>query len=105
MNVYALLGLMIPLVAVLLLFGIPIIAIWTDHRRKVLDMKLRSRQQADQALLQRIDEVQRQLIELRETATQYDVSFDTSLQRIEARLNGIERRVEVVEQSGQRTTH
>jgi len=103
MDWAAVLALMIPLSAVLLIFGIPIIAIWTDHRRKVLDMQLRSRQQADQAVMEKLAEVQRQIADLRETTTQYDLSFDTALQRVEARLNGIEQRVQAVEQGGQRT--
>jgi hypothetical protein len=39
-----------------------------------------------------IEALRRELHELRDTATRFDMSFDTALQRLEARMAGIENR-------------
>ncbi len=88
----------IPLAFVVLIGLIPIMAIVTYHRRKVLEIKLAGVQKSDQAMIERIEAVRQELAQLRDTATQYDVSFDTALRRIESRVNNLDSRVAQVEQ-------
>lgn len=43
-------------------------------------------------------EVKKQLAELRDMATRYDLSFDTALKRLEGRMTFLEQRVQPMEQ-------
>lgn len=92
------LALFIPILAVLLIFGIPIIAILTSHMRNMAQMKLDAQQKGDARLLAEIEQLRKEFASLRDTATQYDLSFDTALQRVEGRLGSIESRVGALEQ-------
>jgi hypothetical protein len=83
---------LIPLAVVCLIFGIPIVAILTHHHRKVLEMKLRLKQETDQSLRRELQSIRSQIEQLRDTTTQYDMSFDTALQRLEARVSHLETR-------------
>ncbi len=82
--------LLIPLVVVTLIFGIPIVAILTHHHRKVLEMKLRLKQEMDQSIRMELQSIRNQIQQLRDTTTQYDMSFDTALQRLESRVSHLE---------------
>jgi hypothetical protein len=86
-------GEVIGLVAVLCIFGIPLSAIWTAHRQKVLEMQMRLRNEGDAGVHAAIDALREEVRALRDTTTQYDLSFDTALQRMERRVEGLERRV------------
>lgn len=81
--------LMIPLAGM----ALGLVAIYTSHQRKVLEMRLRMQQEergrSDSGLSALRDEVG----ELRDTATRYDISFDTALQRIESRVSNLEQRL------------
>lgn len=119
-------GELIPLVAILCVFGIPLSAIWTGHRRKILEMQLQLRNQGDQfdlphtgiwpgfrrmnrgmqsqvqnqaaqGLRAEIEALRAEVHQLRDTSTQYDLSFDSALQRMGSRVEGVERRVGEVE--------
>jgi hypothetical protein len=90
-------GEVIGLVAVSLIFGIPIVKIWTDHQRKVLEMKLRLHNQGDSGVRAELEALRQELHSLRDTSTQYDLSFDTALQRMEHRVEAIERRGQVAQ--------
>src|SRR5437762_2626724 len=85
-------GEIIGLVAVVLIFGIPIVKIWTDHQRKVLEMKLQLKNHGDTGLRGELEALRDEVRSLRDTSMQYDLSFDTALQRMEQRVEGIERR-------------
>ncbi|HXG23576.1 MAG TPA: hypothetical protein VNJ09_03395 [Chthonomonadales bacterium] len=86
-------GELIGLIAVLCIFSTPIVAVLASHHRKVLELKLKAREQADQNVLAELRELKRQMIELRDTTTRYDVSFDTALQRLEGRVRLLEARL------------
>jgi hypothetical protein len=84
-----------------LVFSVPLVAIWTEHRRKLLELKLRLNAERD-ARAPSGDEVRdlaRQLSELRATATEYDISFDSALQRLESRMNLLDERLKRLEHS------
>ena len=78
--------------------GIPIVAIWTYHQRKMMEMKLRMGGEGRQVVSGELQEIKQQLAELRDTTTRYDLSFDAALQRIESRVGHLESRVSSVEQ-------
>jgi hypothetical protein len=78
--------------AVILVFSIPLFAIWTGHRRKMLEMQLMLRGSGHATSDATIAAVREELRSLRDTTTQYDMSFDTALQRMERRVEGLERR-------------
>lgn len=88
----------VPLAFLGLIFAVPILAIVTYHKRKMMEIKLAGVQKSDQAMIERIEAVRRELAQLRDTATQYDVSFDTALHRIETRVTSIDLRVTAIEQ-------
>lgn len=85
-------GEIIGLVAVTLIFGIPIVKIWTDHQRKVLEMRLQLNKQGDTGVRAELEALRKEVNSLRDTSMQYDLSFDTALQRMEQRVEAMERR-------------
>jgi hypothetical protein len=83
-------GDLIGLVAVVLIFGTPFFAMWT--RYQLARERLRQ-EKTDKALGQ----IREELAQVRETSTQYALSFEDALQRIERRLDSLEQRVSAVE--------
>ena len=76
--------------SIIFIFSIPLLAITTTHRRKMLEMKLRMHTQGDDSLRATVDQLRSEVRSLRDTTTQYDMSFDTALQRIERRVDSLE---------------
>jgi hypothetical protein len=76
--------------AILCVFGTPMLLILTSHHRKMLEMKLRMHNQGDESLRASVDQLRAEVRSLRDTTTQYDMSFDTALQRIERRVDSLE---------------
>jgi hypothetical protein len=87
------------MVAILLIFGLPIIAVITSHHRKLMEMKLRMGADRHSTSSQDLQDLKRAIDELRDTTTRYDISFDAALQRIESRVGHLEGRVNTIEQS------
>jgi hypothetical protein len=83
---------LIPIIAILGIFGIPLSAIWTSHRRQVLEMQLRLQNQGDANVRAAIDDLRQEVKALRDTTMQYDLSFDSALQRMERRVEALENR-------------
>jgi hypothetical protein len=88
-------ALMIPLAAVVGMFILPI---WTAHQRKMMELKLQAGQKTDDNLLRELQSIKDQIVELRDTTTRYDMSFDSALQRMESRVGHLETRVSSMEQ-------
>ncbi len=76
--------------AILMVFGVPMIAIITSHRRKMLEMKLRATNTGDESLRMAVESLRAEVRSLRDTSTQYDMSFDNALQRMERRVDSLE---------------
>jgi hypothetical protein len=89
-------GEIIGLVAVICVFSTPVIAILANHRQKIAEIKARG-QSADSGLANEIRELKKQVEEMRDTTSRYDMSFDTALQRIESRVANVETRVKGLE--------
>src|SRR5438132_8565719 len=83
--------------AIFAVFSIPIFAMWTHHRRKVLEMQLQLRNQNNSGSTSDLEALRQEVRALRDTTMQYDLSFDTALQRMEQRVEGIERRVATIQ--------
>jgi hypothetical protein len=83
---------LIPIIAIIGIFGIPLSAIWTSHRRQMLEMQLQMRNQGDTNVRAAIDDLRQEVKALRDTTMQYDLSFDSALQRMEHRVEALENR-------------
>jgi exonuclease VII small subunit len=83
-------GDLIGLVAVVLIFGGPMFALWTRYR---LEHERLRQEKSDKAF----EQLRQELAQVRETSTQYALSFEDALQRIERRLDSLEQRVSAVE--------
>ena len=90
-------GELIGLVAIVMIFGIPITAILAGHHKNVLEMKLKMRQGGDQDVVSELRDLKQQMVDLRDTTTRYDLSFDAALQRLESRMGTVEERMGRVE--------
>ncbi len=86
-------------IAIVMVFGIPIVAILTKHHQKLMEMKMARGQHGDSSVVAEIEGLRRQITEMRDTTTRYDLSFDAALQRIEQRVGHLEGRVSSLEQT------
>ena len=82
-------GELIAIIAILCVFGIPIIAILSEHKRKMAAMGM-GQGAANANVLNELRELKSKVEELRDTTTRYDLSFDTALQRLESRMTHME---------------
>jgi hypothetical protein len=86
------------LMAIVFVFSIPMLAIWTHHKRKMMELQIKLRGQGDNLDSRpEIEALRQELRALRDTTTQYDLSFDTALQRMESRMEGVERQVKAIQ--------
>lgn len=92
-------GEFIGLIAVLGIFGIPLSAIWGHNRRRMMELRLRMSQGDNASVQAAIEALRAEVRTLRDTTMQYDISFDSALQRVESRVDQIERRVMPTETS------
>ncbi|MCX6361202.1 MAG: hypothetical protein NT029_15455 [Armatimonadetes bacterium] len=85
-------GMVFALAVMATIMAVPIVAILTSHMRAVLELKLQHRMQGGSAS-EAVEALRREMAELRDTSTRFDVSFDTALQRMEERMSTLEQRV------------
>jgi len=85
-------ALLIPIIAISGGLAIPIVAIWTTHKRKVLEMQIQLRGGVDDNVRAELNALREEVRSLRDTSMQYDISFDTALQRMERRMLSVEGR-------------
>lgn len=83
-------GDLVGLVAVVLIFGGPTFAMWTRYQ---LERERIRQEKNDKAF----EQVRQELAQVRETSTQYALSFEDALQRIERRLDDLEQRMGAME--------
>ena len=81
-------GEFVGLVAVVCFFGIPLSAIWGHNRRRMMELKMRVNHGDDVS----VEALRAEVRTLRDTTMQYDISFDSALQRVESRVDQMERR-------------
>ena len=73
-----------------MVLSLPFYAIWTYHKRKLEEIKARQRSTIDKVTVEAIAELRKEMAALRDTTTQYDMSFDTALKRLESRMDNVE---------------
>ncbi len=83
-------GDIIGLVAVVLIFGGPMFAMWTRYQ---LERERIRQEKSDKAF----EQIRQELSQVRETSTQYALTFEDALQRIENRFDSLEQRLSTVE--------
>ena len=77
----------IPVMGVL---AIPLLAIWTHHRRKMEEMSLQRQQMLSEDMRNEFAALRSEIKALRDTTMQYDLSFDTTLHTLERRVGQLE---------------
>ena len=85
-------GEFVGLVAVVCFFGIPLSAIWGHNRRRMMELKMRVNHGDDASVRAAVEALRAEVRTLRDTTMQYDISFDSALQRVESRVDQMERR-------------
>ncbi|MCS6919136.1 MAG: hypothetical protein NZM28_05155, partial [Fimbriimonadales bacterium] len=87
----------IALVAVIGIFGpgllIPITAMVLKHRKEMLKMELDKRKLSNQEVSKQIEALREEIAQLRETATQYDMSLQANLEGLHERVRALEQQV------------
>jgi predicted nucleic acid-binding Zn-ribbon protein len=71
------------------------------HRQKIAQMRFEQVKKADDAVAAELSALKQQVAALRETTTNYDLSFDSALQRLESRVGNIEQRLAKVERENE----
>jgi hypothetical protein len=80
-----------------MVLAIPWYAISTYHRRKLEEIRAKQKVDIAEETRAAIDALRREVAALRDTSTQYDVSFDTALNRLDSRMAHLAQRVRSVE--------
>lgn len=82
-----------------MVLGVGVIAIVSEHFQKMARIRAQGRGATNDAVMRAIEDLRREVSGLRDTTTQFDVSFDTALQRLEGSVVQLDRRVSAVEQN------
>jgi hypothetical protein len=91
-------AMIVGLLVTMMVFAIPWYAISTYHRRKMEEIRGKHRVDIEAETRAAIEALRQEMAALRDTSTQYDVSFDTALNRLDSRMSHLEQRVRTVEQ-------
>ena len=90
---------LIPLSSIFCVTGIIYVAI----KKQMAETNAKTHNNVDVESLEELKTLKRQIAELRDTTTHYDMSFDSALQRIESRVGHVEGRISTIEQSNQQS--
>ena len=85
------------MVAIGMFFGLPMLVIWTKHQRRMLELQLLKGGNVDQNLQSELQALRQEMRSLRETTMQYDLSFDTALQNMERKQEGLDRKIQTLQ--------
>ena len=85
-----------PLLGIPFVFGIPLMAIWTSHVRKMAEIKSRGDDgKGASALRNEVAALRAEVESLRDTTTKFDLSFDSQLTQLETRMERAESKASV----------
>ena len=73
-----------------MLLALPFYALWTHHRRKMEELRLQQKGNVSEPVRAELNALREEVKQLRDTSMQYDISFDSALQRVEQRVSNIE---------------
>lgn len=79
------------LVAIIMVFSVPLAAILSHHRQQMARFQGGAGRGMFEELRAEIDMLRQEVRSLRDTSTQYDLSFDTALQRMDDRVEKLEK--------------
>lgn len=80
-----------------IVFSVPLLGIWTEHRRKLAEMRLRAAAAPSEQLSAKLLGLHKEIADLRATATEYDLSLDTALETLGQRVDHMEERLRRIE--------
>jgi hypothetical protein len=80
----------VAIIAISCTFGTVFMGMVFHHARKLAELKSRMSQGSNEDVVKEIRDLKKQVEDLRDTTTRYDMSFDTALQRIEGRVGSLE---------------
>ncbi len=87
------------LIALIIAFGLGwpvwLTMVIVRHREKMRQLELK--QQGSPGLVEEVQALRRELTQLRETTTRFDMSFDATLDRLERRMDNFDHRSRVAE--------
>ncbi len=69
-------ALMIPIIAVILIFGTPIAAIFTHHQRKMAELLNQPRNEGDQRLVHELHQLRSELNDMRSVLHEQQIALD-----------------------------
>jgi predicted RNase H-like nuclease (RuvC/YqgF family) len=90
-------GEMIGLVAACLIFGPGVLAVWGNHKRKMAELEIRKLEAIGSSSGNQLETLRRELAELRQTSTGFDLSLDANLQNLQQRIAFLEQRLQELE--------
>lgn len=70
---------------------------WIKYRTKLAQMRWKGNREAESVLQTSLQALREEIRALRDTTTQYDLSFDMALQRLEGRVERLEIRANAAE--------
>jgi hypothetical protein len=76
----------IPIFGITFTMGIPLLAIWTGHVRKLAEIKANGTKSNDNSLRGEVEALRAEVASLRDTTTKFDLSFDSQLTQLETRM-------------------
>ncbi len=82
---------MLSIIVVAIVFSIPMAIIMTYHKRKMEEIRLKKMGMMTEEVKAEFAALRAEVQALRDTTMQYDLSFDTNLQRMERRIEHLER--------------
>lgn len=91
------------ILAILFLFGTPAIIVvllvissmWKQHlqsKERIMQMKVEQSNIPNESLMRMMEELRKEVAQLRDTTTQYDMSIDKNMHMIEQRLSYLEQK-------------
>ena len=78
-----------------------VFALWLWHRRKMAEINVQTRGRVSEETRAAIEELRMEIAALKDTTTQYDMSFDSALHRLESRMAHMEQKVSQVQEAPQ----
>lgn len=81
---------MIPIVAIVLAMGNKMLNRILEHRERMINSHRIQAQPPNSEVSRQLEELRQQMIALRDTTTQYDMSIDQTLRRLEQRVEFLE---------------
>lgn len=98
---------MIPLLVLLIVIGlpvmgvlsIPLLAIWTHHKRHMEELSQKRQRIMNDDVRAEFTALRQEIKALHDTAMQYDLSFDTTMQHLDRRVGQLEHQMVVTKET------